>query len=1412
MEHRRSTIGEASAAPQKGQRYWLDFANVERAVREFIALHGVDGVMPTGYQLTKAGYNGLVHAIQRYYSYPEVAERLSLGYGVTRKPRGYWEDPANLERELRAFAASQGTPNVMPTGEQLELADRHDLKNAILKRKYGGYRRVAEAFGLELSPNVGKPHRYWDDFANVRDELLTFIATHGTPGVLPSKTELVRAGRSDLTNAFRLHGGANAVGERLGLDQSRQQIQYGHQDWDDFAILERELLAFIDAFGIPGVMPAYREFVGAGRTDLYKALRKYRGGPTAVAKRLGLVDRHPLPDASASKPPGYWKDFANVEPAVRHVVAVRGEPGLMPTGQEFEDAGFSGLAQAIVKHHGGIDAVARRLGLSAERQARVRNKGLDDVATFERALLTFIAEHGEAGRMPTLAQFKQHGRSDLGRAIRRHHGGVRAVADRLGLALGYKKQQDRYWADFANVARELTAFVDEHGTPGVMPTNNQFRDADRSDLAAAILAHGGFPAVAERLGWASHRRPYDLLTTATAADAERTARAIQPLTESNLLSPAQIMVILRRVGLLEHRNQRLVRLSASLARGNHNEIETALAAVTAQPDAPGLEADADDVVESEIDEITDLAPFGLDANPDSRLAQPSGSPLPSDQAREEALIRGLSAIGALRLPLDDVLRLLTSKLLWDAFYRRLYAWYGSLDATHQVTVDDVNAAILSTYPQHADNDFVAEAARRFAEEVGQAVNLAAALPSHGWRGPRLRLHQADAARRMAAVLSTTDEPHPFLLNADDPGMGKSAAFLAGVALSDVRRVVIVAPKTVADDTWASRRGEIARCLPHARIIRGLDQAVACSPSDELTFIVLHYEELLDEERAAALGDCPIDALCLDEVHLVKQRAGQAITQRRSALQLVRSGARAAIGLTGTPLVNELAEPLSLLQILSAEDPRFAHSRLSNRRMSDIADVFESLLPHVIRRRKREVLLHLPGCEVRPVLLPLPDDVEAATLAVYGWPRSRAGEALVELRKLAIPAKLPYLLQRAEAADKLLILTYLTDDVSEQIAAYLEEFLPGRVAHINGQTPGVERAQTIAAFRAPEGVRVLVGTVGTVGVGLTLFDPTADRTATELVVADLPYTWAEFEQGIARLDREGQRRLVHVDVLQTTTAATLRDGAAIHTLDERIWDLIEGKRELAEVAVDGRYATDDAATKVQRALRRWLRQAREVGVEPVAVERRPEPSAAQRWRGEIARLRGMSAARADDVFADPDYTRAFLGHLRTSAASQLSHHWLRSKLSVLMRSDLTVVDLGCGLNQLADLPCRVIGLDRHDLPGVVRGKMEAVPFPADAADVVIFSLSLYGTAADLLRYFAEAARVLRGGGHLFIVEPASAFSVDGLARFIKGLQRFGFELVGAPKELRSEADVCLRAMHFTLSGDPGRPDDAFLLRK
>lgn len=1381
--------------------YWNDFSHVEQELQSFIEEQGNSGVMPTGAQLENAGYGNLLHGIAKHGGIYAVAQSLGLKISSTAKPSGYWNDFAHIEQELNQYIQECGTPGVMPTQSELSKAGRLDLVNAI-QGTHGGFTVVAQRLGLQQQVS-GKQAGYWKDFANVERELRLWIATHGSLGTMPALQVLRMNGQTSLASAIAQHGGFPTVAQRLGLIYAYTAKPAGY--WNDFGHIEQAVNAFIDEHGTPGVMPTRDELRNAGWHDLHTALGKH-GGTVAVAERMGLQLSY------TKRSMGYWKDFANVERELLAFINANGTVGLMPSRDELHAARLSGLSDAIIKH-GGFAAVATRLGLT--HIATKPNGYWDDFANVEQELLAFIQRYGIDGIMPTTAEIAKAKQSSLAFGINKH-GGFLAVALRLGLTYTYTAKPSGYWRDFANVERDLLAFIQTEGTPGKMPTYNTLERAGLNSLAIAIGKFGGVSVVARRLGL-QYDGP-EHITVEVANRVEQLARSIQPLAESNLLSGAQVMIIQRRAGMLDYRNPRITRLNASLAHGNHDAIELALTQLRKAPEEEVVDfLEDEETIQQDLEETELESVVGSDLPiEEERPLSPAGSTeTVPDLHQEQVAIRGLSALGAIRLPLDEVLGLLSSKILWEAFYKRLYIWYGSLRSTQTVTADDVQAAILSAYAGQMDNEFVVQAAAKFSQEVEQAVNFATKLTQYGWTGPHLRLHQADAARRMADVL-IKKEHSAFLLDADDPGMGKSASFLAAVAASRIRRIILLAPKTVADDTWADTRGEIRKCLSHASIVRGLRETLDASSSSSgvsPTFFVLHYEELLNDDMVDRLIREEFDCLCIDEVHFVKQRGGQKETYRREALEKIRAAAQSSIGLTGTPLVNELAEPLSLLQILSDNDPQFHYTRLNNRRMGDIADVFEAVLPHIVRRRKKDVLLHLPLCDVRPVEIPLQDDLLEQARTTGTWPKAQANNALAELRKIALEAKLPFIRKRSRSAKKLLVLTYLRDEVAEAIYTDLQDFFPGQVGQINGTIPKEQRKEILDAFRVPDGLRILVGTIGTIGVGLTLFDPAQEQTAHEIIVADLPYTAAEFDQGIARLHREGQKHRVVVDVLLTTTNELLHDGSPLCTIDQRIWALILGKRELSDVAIDGMYSAVDAATKVRKALHRWLKQIRETGVEPLVAKPRPaELSAAQKWRGEIARLRRMSAAKADELFASPEYTSAFLDHLRTSSASQLAYQWLRAKLEYLLRPDLHIVDMGCGLNPFADLPCHVTGLDRHGLPGQVKGKMENPPLPDASADVLIYSLSLYGTSDDLRAYFTHAKRILRGGGHLFIVEPGSTFTPEGIIHFINDLQQFGFEQVGNIRDIRSEDGIVLIGMHFTLTGDVGKPEETAFERK
>jgi demethylmenaquinone methyltransferase/2-methoxy-6-polyprenyl-1,4-benzoquinol methylase len=127
---------------------------------------------------------------------------------------------------------------------------------------------------------------------------------------------------------------------------------------------------------------------------------------------------------------------------------------------------------------------------------------------------------------------------------------------------------------------------------------------------------------------------------------------------------------------------------------------------------------------------------------------------------------------------------------------------------------------------------------------------------------------------------------------------------------------------------------------------------------------------------------------------------------------------------------------------------------------------------------------------------------------------------------------------------------------------------------------------------------------------------------------------------------------------------------------------------------------------------------------------------------------------------------------------LDRRWRRLTFDALgLPAESTVLDLACGTGDLAALVarrgCRVIGSDlskgmlsaRHDPFPAVQADASALPLRTGCLDGVVCGYALRNFT-DLAASLAEAARVLRPGGRLAVLEVASP---DG------ALMRRGFDL-------------------------------------
>ena len=340
------------------------------------------------------------------------------------------------------------------------------------------------------------PPMHFQKLTTLEAALLEFGAEHGTGNTMPTFAQLVINGRSDLANAMSLyHGGSVTVADRLGLEMAKEQAPDQH--WEDIEVVKREVLLWIEQHGTPGTMPTAAQLCVSGRADLFGGIMKYHSGFKAVTAALGLI---PGSNPPSVKPGAYWLKWENVLAEMPTVSKACGAAEQMPTQQQLMANGYSSLNNAISKHYGGLYTFAERLDLPMQH-TRAQHNHYRDLPTLKAALLEFVAEHGTPNTMPTQSQLVANGRSDLCSAMTRYHGGTEAVAGQLGLEMAQDHLPDQHWKDTEVVKREVLLWIEQHGTPGTMPTQAQLYVSGRADLSNGISKHHrGFKAVTAALG------------------------------------------------------------------------------------------------------------------------------------------------------------------------------------------------------------------------------------------------------------------------------------------------------------------------------------------------------------------------------------------------------------------------------------------------------------------------------------------------------------------------------------------------------------------------------------------------------------------------------------------------------------------------------------------------------------------------------------------------------------------------------------------------------------------------------------------------------------------------------------------------------------------------------------------------
>ena len=353
------------------------------------------------------------------------------------------------------------------------------------------------------------------------------------------------------------------------------------------------------------------------------------------------------------------------------------------------------------------------------------------------------------------------------------------------------------------------------------------------------------------------------------------------------------------------------------------------------------------------------------------------------------------------------------------------------------------------------------------------------------------------------------------------------------------------------------------------------------------FIITNVESFRDEKIAntiKTLCDKKIINMCVaDEMHKMKNPTSQ---QTKGFLKCLPE---CRIGMTGTPLMNNPLDLYVILKWLGYETHAFysfkqhycvmggygGYEIIGYRNMQELTAKVKDIM---LRRLKTDVL-DLPEkiyvdeyVDMTPKQSVIYKEVECSVKANIDLIKSNNNplSQLIRLRQatgytgiLSSEVKESAKLDRMEDIveevvandNKCLIFsnwTQMTDIICERLL----KTYPGAVTCITGGTNDFNRQSAVDRFQRDDTCKIIVGTIGAMGTGLTL------TAGTTIIFVDEPWNKALFDQAVDRAHRIG-----------TTSNITIYSLMCKDTIDERIHQIIYKKGEMSDAIIDGKILGD-----------------------------------------------------------------------------------------------------------------------------------------------------------------------------------------------------------------------------------------------
>lgn len=420
--------------------------------------------------------------------------------------------------------------------------------------------------------------------------------------------------------------------------------------------------------------------------------------------------------------------------------------------------------------------------------------------------------------------------------------------------------------------------------------------------------------------------------------------------------------------------------------------------------------------------------------------------------------------------------------------------------------------------------------KRFDENLALSFALDAQIPSiAGMRRKPMTWQKSAVAYFLA-------NDHN-IIQACQPGVGKSGAALMSVVAADMLPCLIVCPATIKEK-WKTY--EVEECFPaHSVLVCLSGEEINKSHAD---FVICNPEQLVAVD---GIERRRFKSVVLDEAHGYKNRN----TKKFRAIEPYCISALSVQLLTGTPVVNNATEIRTLLSLIGKEDlPLVDWSEIQ--RGGDLEKLQRELRGSgcMLRRTKLQIMPDVPKPDVRPFVVQgdsvVMVEYRAAEAGFSSWLSARVRKRAEALGHDPDEAEMHTILRvaSAEALMKLGVLRGLAGRAKASVAVIAARkaldaghqpliFCVGKETMntiamqlnapvINGETPVAERQKMVNRYQSGE-TRAVIASYRAAGTGLTM--TAGDVT----ILTELEWTASAQEQAISRQYRLGQTKQVQV---------------------------------------------------------------------------------------------------------------------------------------------------------------------------------------------------------------------------------------------------------------------------------------------